>query len=150
MPEPRPVVVAVDGSDESRNALRMAVRIAKGLDAPLLLVAVVPPPPIYPGGLAPVVFEPADLARSYREVLTASEQQAKAEGVSRLRSELIEGPVIEAIVEFLKRTNPIMAVLGARGLTGAARLFLGSVSDGVVHHAPCPVLIVRNPNPAKS
>jgi nucleotide-binding universal stress UspA family protein len=145
MPEARPVVVAVDGSDESKGALRMGCRVAKGLDAPLLLVAVIPPPPIYPGGIAPMVLEPADLSRSYREVLTAAEQQARSDGITRMKSELIEGPVVESLVEFLKGTNPVLAVLGARGLTGAARLLLGSVSDGVVHHAPCPVLIVRNP-----
>lgn len=150
MTEIRPIVVAVDGSDESKNALQMAVRFAKGIDAPLLLVAVVPPPQIYPGGPAPAVVEPLDVEKSYQQVLNEGEKVAKQAGLTRVRSEMIRGAVVDALVEFLRRTNPLMGVMGARGLSGAARLFLGSVSDGVVHHAPCPILIVRSPPAGKS
>jgi nucleotide-binding universal stress UspA family protein len=49
----------------------------------------------------------------------------------------------DAIVRDIERCGTDLVVLGARGAGAATRLLLGSVSEGVLHHAPCPVLIVR-------
>lgn len=145
-----PVVVAIDGSEESKQALRTACRIAKGLDLPVQLVTVLPPPQIYPGGIAPMLIETPDATGACRDVLREGEDLARDEGVTKVRSELLEGTIVESILEFLRAGTPFMAVLGARGLSMTARVLLGSVSDGVVHHAPCPVLIVRSqPPPSK-
>jgi nucleotide-binding universal stress UspA family protein len=60
-----------------------------------------------------------------------------------VHSELIEGSPAEAIIEVAKTRNSDVIVMGSRGLGRLAGLLLGSTSQKVVSHAPCPVLIVR-------
>lgn len=138
------IVAAIDGSKESDRALDMACAFAKALARPLVLVTVVPPPPVYPGE-ALIAVEPVDVTHSFQEALDAADKRARGAGVTPIARELLRGPVAEQLIDFLKRSHPMMAVMGARGLSAGARLFLGSVSDAVVHHAPCPVLVVRSP-----
>jgi nucleotide-binding universal stress UspA family protein len=52
-----------------------------------------------------------------------------------------------AIVDVARRSRPDLLVIGAGGKHFFRRLFTGSVSDYVVHHAPCPVLVVRHDHP---
>lgn len=136
------IVVPVDGSEESRRALALACKLARALDQSLAILTVVPPPPVYPMDTIPLAVEPPQVVEAYRKALGAATDEAKQHGVSRVESTLMEGPVVDTIVQFLKERNPTMVVMGARGLSRGARLFLGSVSDGVVHHASCPVLVV--------
>jgi nucleotide-binding universal stress UspA family protein len=53
------------------------------------------------------------------------------------------GHPVDTILHVAKDRGADLIVLGSRGLGGFKRLLLGSVSNGVLHHAPCPVLIVR-------
>jgi nucleotide-binding universal stress UspA family protein len=53
------------------------------------------------------------------------------------------GQPVQVITEVAEKTNADLIVLGSRGLGGFQRLLMGSVSDGVIHHAHCAVLIVR-------
>ncbi|MDE1820747.1 MAG: universal stress protein [Euryarchaeota archaeon] len=144
------VALAVDGSEESKRALDLACQLCRGLGASLVIITVVPPPPIYPMETVPLVIEPPHLLEAYQKALGNAVGDARAQGVASVESKLLEGPVVDSIVQFLKEAQPRMLVMGARGLSAGARLFLGSVSDGVVHHAPCPVLIVRDGRSATS
>ena len=47
----------------------------------------------------------------------------------------------EGIINAAKEENPALIITGSRGLSKLRRTFLGSVSDYVIHHAPCPVLV---------
>jgi nucleotide-binding universal stress UspA family protein len=53
------------------------------------------------------------------------------------------GSVVEAIVEYATEEKAQLIVMGTRGMTGFKKMLLGSVSNGVVNHAPCAVLVVR-------
>ncbi|XP_064605131.1 universal stress protein Sll1388-like [Liolophura sinensis] len=58
--------------------------------------------------------------------------------------ERLEGKAGEAIIDFVKKSKASCIVTGTRGLGKFRRTIMGSVSDYIVHHSPCPVLICRH------
>jgi nucleotide-binding universal stress UspA family protein len=60
-----------------------------------------------------------------------------------IHTELIEGSPAEAIIDVAETRHSDVIVMGSRGISTLAGLLLGSTSQKVVSHAPCPVLIVR-------
>ena len=72
-------------------------------------------------------------------------QTAKAQGISKVRRELLRAPksIVEGIILAASRNKIDLIVIGTRGLGGFKKLLLGSVSSGVITHAPCNVLVVR-------
>lgn len=145
MPEGRPIVVAVDGSPEAQKALTLAARLSQVLGHTLVAVTVVPPPQVYPAGAGavPAMVDPNEVEQAYKALLVSAEKDARAAGASDVTTMILRGPVVDTLLRCFTELSPLMAVLGARGLSATARLFLGSVSDAVVHHAHCPVLVVR-------
>jgi len=139
------IVVALDGSESADWALDLAADIAGQYRARLTLLAVVPPAtvPSY-GGPA---FEPvsqASLEAVYDEVLATRKAKLHNPRIPTVETVRREGVVVEEIVTYLEQTHPDLLVVGSRGLSTGKRLFLGSVSDALTHHAPCPVLVVRH------
>ena len=51
--------------------------------------------------------------------------------------------IIESIIDYATHKNIDLIVIGTRGRTGLKRFFMGSVANGIVQHAHCPVLVVR-------
>lgn len=72
-------------------------------------------------------------------------QTAKAQGISKVRGELLRAPksIVEGKILAASRNKIDLIVIGTRGLGGFKKLLLGSVSSGVITHAPCNVLVVR-------
>jgi nucleotide-binding universal stress UspA family protein len=140
-----PVVAALDGSAESELALQEAAAIAKHREAPLLLLGVLAPPTGPLGG--PIILGEwyEDTVREFKSILDRAQSSV---GTMRLRScstLLLRGPVVESIVSYLEQNPARLIVVGARGRTALSRYLLGSVSEGLVHHAPCSILVVRPP-----
>jgi len=78
-----------------------------------------------------------------RETLNKGKEVCTQEGV-QAKVELLEATsIVQAIVELAAKENVDLIVMGTRGMTGFKKLLLGSVSDGVVTHAQCSVLVVR-------
>jgi nucleotide-binding universal stress UspA family protein len=75
-------------------------------------------------------------------VLAEGEKRANAEGV-QVEKLLVMGHAVEEILKTAKKGNFNLVVIGARGMSKIKELLMGSVSDGVTKHAPCPVLVVR-------
>ena len=139
------IVVGVDGSQCARDALARAGSEAALRGARLRIVcAWEVPPAVYAGGFAPPIDE-ATLA-GFREQAEAVVREAVAE-VGRMRPSVsCEGEVLEgqpAEVLLAEARDASLIVVGNRGRGGFASLLLGSVSQQVVHHAACPVLVVR-------
>jgi len=136
------VVVGVDGSEGSRKALRWAAAEATARGDDLELVHVWEPPQAYaPFGLGAYPLDPEpirDAAKSLLEGLV-SEARELTSGID-VRGELVEGPPAQALLDHAGTAD--LLVVGSRGLGGFKSLLLGSVSQQVVHHAPCPVVIV--------
>ena len=146
--EIRSIAVAVDGSAHAQRALEEAVQIAKTLTAPLVIVGVVPAHTVYSVQRRAEIVEPREEDRRFfEELLARSVESATKSGLSKVSKVLLQGQVVEELLVFLDEYKPDLIVLGARGLSTARRLLLGSVSDGVMHHAHCSVLVVR---PARS
>jgi nucleotide-binding universal stress UspA family protein len=141
------VVVGVDGSEGSRKALRWAAAEATARGDDLELVHVWEPPQAYaPLGLGAYPLDPEPIREAARSLLEDLVSQARelAPGID-IRGELVEGAAAHALLDHARSAD--LLVVGSRGLGGFRSLLLGSVSQQVVHHAPCPVVIVPESEP---
>lgn len=137
------IVVGVDGSDASVDALRWALQEARLRAARVVAVYVwlFPSLGLRPAGASPPGFD--ELWRSAGELLDESVGAVaeSAEGVE-IERVVVEGAPSEQLTAIAADAE--MLVLGSRGLGGFAGLLLGSVSQQCAHHARCPVVIVRH------
>jgi nucleotide-binding universal stress UspA family protein len=142
----RTVVLATDLSPTSEAATAAALDLAATLGARLLAVSVVDPGTLrMPGGryLARV-----DQVRAEREGF-AQELVARGRSAGVSVDFLVwEGDPGEAIIEAAQAESADMIVVGSHGRGAVGRFLIGSVSDHVVRHASCPVLVVRSSAPA--
>jgi nucleotide-binding universal stress UspA family protein len=139
------VVVGVDGSDGSVEALRFALEEARIRGAKLRAVnAWHIPPAVYGAGWAPASVD----LDEYRKLAEAALQKS-LEDVGAEASGVTVTPVLEegqpADVLCAEADNADLLVVGSRGLGGFRGLLLGSVSQQCAHHAPCPVVVVPAP-----
>lgn len=139
------ILVAVDGSKPSIDACHFAMGLAEQTSAGVTLLFVLETPQFIPVGPLSgyVTTSPArsqeDLSKAERIV----EELAKERPALKVKTRVDLGRPVEAICEAAKSLGVDLIVIGARGHNMAQRFLLGSVSDRVVHHAPCPVLVVR-------
>lgn len=133
------VVVGVDGSANAARALHWALDEAYAHGCRVLLVHGVE---IGTAAASPygsgVVLE--QLEEAGREVLSHAVEVARAAGVPA-ETRLEVGSAAHALIEASREAE--MLVVGSRGHGGFAGLLLGSVSSACVHHAHCPVVVVR-------
>ena len=139
MPRIEKVLLATDGSPASEPASEQAIDLATQMGCRLLVVSVL-------GGSARPSEAASDLAPDSRASLTSKAQgivaRAKAAGVDA--SFLVwEGEPGDAIVAAADSESADVIVVGSHGRSGVSRFLIGSVSDYVVRHAHCPVMVVR-------
>jgi len=77
-----------------------------------------------------------------RHVVEAAIEKARRAGV-RARGESQSGAAVESILTFAEREKAEAIVMGTHGRSGLKRLLVGSVAEGVLREAPCPVVVVR-------
>jgi nucleotide-binding universal stress UspA family protein len=146
----RPILFATDGSPSAAEAQRDAFELARVLGAPLLAVSVAHPnPPVvgYAGyGYVDVVAQLTEAEHKRVEELLA--RIAATAGAARLECSIAtaDGFPVEEICRIASERNAQLIVVGSHGWGAARRLLSGSVSTGLVHQAPCAVLVVR-PHP---
>ncbi len=134
------LLAAVDGSEESLRAARLAVELARAYQAKLTLLHVVPP--IVLPGDAPwtslVQIEEASMAAAEQQL-----KELKATLGDEAQAVVKRGPPAETIVEVASALKDCLVVVGSRGHGAVKRLLLGSVADRVVHLSHGPVMVVR-------
>jgi nucleotide-binding universal stress UspA family protein len=81
--------------------------------------------------------------REARRVLESQVDALEAAGDLSIEPHLLQGSPVDAILDLCEELRPGLLVMGSRGLGPVGRLLVGSVSEGVVHHARCPVLVLR-------
>ena len=136
------LLVAIDGSTYSLRALKRAIELAKAFGAEILVMEVIedfgPLPGKYdapPAGMDRTVFLAEQRFADARALLDDS-------GVVWTRR-IEEGYPAEVICSAAEQERIMMIVIGSRGLSPVGRFLIGSVSDRVVHHAPCSVMVVK-------
>jgi nucleotide-binding universal stress UspA family protein len=134
------IVVGFDGSEHSRKALERAADIANGATLAVVCSADVSRLMRDPAGGASAV-DPAD-AEARTNALAEARKFVEGRGVEAVFIEG-HGNAADVIVQEAEESGADLIVVGTRGLNAARRLFMGSVSTNVVHHAPCDVLVVR-------
>ena len=153
---PTKVLLATDGSEGASLATEAAVEISHKTESELHVIHVYGVAPIYPvypeatdpGGAEledPVLVEELESLseQQAREVLDAAVDKVRTAGGTVAQAHLKEGGVPHEIVALAEDLGVGLIVMGNRGLGGIRRALMGSVSDAVVRHAHCPVLVVR-------
>jgi nucleotide-binding universal stress UspA family protein len=146
---PRRVVVACDGSPDAVEAVRFVAGLSLGPDVTVRFVGVVAVPPIVSAGPEMAMPWPPTLDRFIEEQKAALDDalawaESEVRGsVGRVERVVVVGQPAAEILAAVEQTAADLVVVGARGLGVFGRLVLGSVSDRLVHHAPCPVLVVK-------
>ena len=146
---PTRILLATDGSEEAELAALRAVELADATESELHVVHVGVVPSFlvsYPGtlGYDGKLYEQVQV-RS-RELLRKQSWRVKAAGGIVAGAHLRMGAVALEIVALAEELGADLIVMGSRGLGGVRRVLMGSVSDSVVRHAHCPVMIVRPEN----
>ena len=136
----RKILVAFDGSEPAETAFRTGLDLAGRLGAELLVFAVArPPEPSTRVELEAVL----DYAKEHFEAAFARLRGEAAGRSVPVRTETAIGHPAQQIVQHAEAERVDLIVVGNRGLTLVQRWMLGSVSERVIRHAHCPVLVVR-------
>jgi nucleotide-binding universal stress UspA family protein len=135
------IVVGVDGSEASVEALRQAQRLATPLDAKVQAIGCWEYPQVYSGY---VMMGIEGFEEGARKILDEAVAQAfGAETPTNVTSTLVRNHPRQALIDASRDAD--MIVVGRRGHGGFGGLLLGSVSSAVVAHAHCPVLVAHAP-----
>src|SRR5215470_9257764 len=135
------ILVATDGSPDAERAIDWLEEFPLPADAAVDVVSAVQAP--FAADAAVALGWSEFVAENERVVAEARRRLEKR--WSAVTGRVVDGDPRRAIVEAARRAGSDLIVLGARGLGTVASFLLGSVSLGVTRHAPCPVLVFREP-----
>jgi len=130
------IVIATDASRFSEAAQQEAIQLAHDTGANLYAIAVTRPDATL------------ERIKESEDALMRINSDSQKEGI-KVETELVKNRpherIYEAILEYAKRRNADLIVLGSHGRTGLTRLLIGSVAERVIGHAECAVLVVKTP-----
>jgi nucleotide-binding universal stress UspA family protein len=136
------ILLAVDGSDHALHAARIAAEMARGMKPKEFRIVVsYDSIPVYLGE-PNMQFAIDNRKKDAEEILDKAIKEVGAIPCE-IHTEMIEGDSATAIIDVAITRESNIIIMGSRGLGRLAGLVLGSTSQKVVAHAPCPVLIVR-------
>ena len=145
------ILLCTDGSDDARSAAKAAIEIAQKFQSKVTIISAFNPVPALAvpvtGGPGLVPYMDAGVVQEISEEFHTIADQA----VSRLLDqEKIPytirhgfGHPVDVIVSAAQDVQSDLIVMGSRGMGDFKRFLIGSISDGVLHHAHCAVLIIR-------
>ncbi|AKU89966.1 universal stress protein [Vulgatibacter incomptus] len=139
------ILVGFDGSDCSREAVKVAAYLAARSDGALRIESIVPPPwPLPPEGIELDSEDVEEVVgKENLADLCAARELAMKAGAEVSSATFDLGHAAHRLSERAEEWNIDLLVVGSRGHSPARRFFLGSVSSHLASRAPCPVLIVR-------
>jgi nucleotide-binding universal stress UspA family protein len=135
------VLVAIDGSEDSRKALDCAVSVCASLGAQLTVLGVEGKLPAYAASLGEVDDVKREKDEFFSRVLAEAERDAHERGVE-VRTDLVAGHSAEVIVHYATAHAHDLIVVAHHGHF-LGDVLLGSTADRVAHHAKCPVMVVH-------
>lgn len=137
------VIVAIDGSEASKKAFQKAILVANNNDARLIITHVIDARTY---GALNVYNESLTIEtnKAVEELVQHYAEKASEAGVTEIVTCIEHGTPKQKITkDIAKKYNADLIICGARGLNAVERLFLGSVSEGLIRNATCDVLVVR-------
>ena len=145
----RPLLLCYDGSEDAKHAIREAASMF-GPGRPALVLSVwqdaaALPSFAWAGAALPDLGDVFEAARQGAERI-AEEGAGIARATGLVPTPIVaeaKGPIWAAVEEVCKAHDVEAVVAGSRGLSGVKSILLGSVSNGIVHHAKRPVVVVR-------
>ena len=137
---PTKILLATDGSEEAELAARTAADLANSHDSQLHVVYVEMAPPMTEQFADP---GPERATPESRELLDKQVKHIEEAGGTVTKAHLRFGRPNEQIVRVGEELGAGLLITGSRGHGGLRRALLGSVSDSVIRHAHCPVLVIR-------
>ena len=147
---PTKILLATDGSEEAQLALSTAVDQANSTNSELHVVTVGPwnPDPAYATHEASFRWETYEqvseaIGKEAQQILDQQVKKVEEAGGTVQQAHLRRGRKDQEIVRLAEEIGAGLIVTGSRGLGGVRRALMGSVSDSVVRHAHCPVMVVR-------
>jgi nucleotide-binding universal stress UspA family protein len=134
------MLVAVDGSESGKNALRQAIKLANSEESWITVVSVIP---AYQGDLGSTVFgNVIDAMREpYEKALSDAVEIAKSES-ALIKTVCEEGEIYERIVDLADAENCDLIVMGRKGRSQIEKALIGSVTARVIGHSQRDVLVV--------
>lgn len=142
--QPKDLIVGVDFSDASREAIRRAAVMARTYDASVHLVHgyVLPEVTMLEGSLTTVSTELENLASEKEKVLKELVNELGADDVvSDVLA--VQLPPANAIIAAAEEHNAQFIFVGSHGRRGISRFFLGNTAERVMRKTPCPIFVVR-------
>ena len=140
LPQIRKILVPMDGSKNSFRGLDHAIYLARQCGATVTGINIMT---FYPKSLllTPISYE-KELIKKAKELMEKVKVRCTQNGIV-FSEKITDGHEAEEIVDFAEDKNFDLIVIGARGLGSVKEVFLGSVSNGVLHKSKIPVLIVK-------
>jgi nucleotide-binding universal stress UspA family protein len=140
------ILAAIDRSKYKEKIIAYAIFLGKAWGAEVTAIHVIDPGRGVPGGRIKEKEKQREeeAERPAEDLLSEAELQAKKEGIN-LRKEIVEesDTVEKAIIDYAKKNNIDVILIGTTGMRAAEEIFLGSVANNVIHHAHCPVFAIR-------
>jgi nucleotide-binding universal stress UspA family protein len=146
----QPILLATDGSPSADEARKQAIELARLTGSPLVVVSVEHMnAPAYGAGYGYVTGELyVELEKTERhrvEGVLADAERAATEAGLACKTIPSRGNAVQEIVKVAREVQPRLLVVGAHGWGFVQRIVYGSVSTGLLHHAPCSILVVPAP-----
>lgn len=141
----RKILVPVDFSPESAEALRFVADLSRRYEAALDIVHVlnVPAYALPEGYVVPTPEQFSAMVAKVESQLAQTKKDALEAGAFKAEVRVLQGFPISEIVRVAKEEQHDLIALGTHGRTGVKQLLIGSVAENVVRLAPCPVLTTR-------
>ncbi len=135
------ILVCTDGSESANKALKFAAQFAKNYGADLTVIYVIEheismEKPIYD-------YYGDKHHKAEKIIKNAKDVVSRIASDINVKDRIAVGPISTEIVRIAEDEKFDSIVIGTRGIGGLKRMLLGSVADDVIHHAHCPVVVVR-------
>jgi nucleotide-binding universal stress UspA family protein len=136
----RRILVGYDASVESEKALEAALALGKSTDSRVLVLSVVRPPE--PGAFGDATTLLNGARTQFEKALLRLRDRVQQNGI-QIETQVAVGHPAEEIIRKAQESHVDLIVVGHRGMSAIVELTLGSISEQVLSHAPCPVMVTR-------
>ena len=147
------ILVGIDGSEYSRNAVNYALDLALKYNSDLFLLAIVPSKVHHGdssgvfGMVAPSYFQEykKEAEKWFEEIIAYINNNTTIDTKTKVKSEVITTPfsIAASILNYAEERDVELIVIGTRGNSGLKKMLLGSVATDVVTYSYCPVLVIK-------